>query len=180
MATRIIEVAKLQPGINKPEGTLGEHYLMFFPQTKRVLGFNSQGEMVSNVDVDRNDILVYNAGEIRIMTPWRARVYRLIGYCNLIITDEVPKTHNEGCTCTTSRRSANGNFYRRVNSHLCLRITGRGNEAFSYGTGYVSAIIAKSPQDILKFLGKRENVNLVKDRAFDLSTYWVDSKGNKI
>ena len=179
MATRILRVSTLTSGTNLVAGTLGNHCLVYCPESHKVYGF--QGDYpICSVDVEKDDILIYNCGEIKVMEPWRKRAYNLIGYMPITITKRIPKTHDEGVYCTTSKRSASGDFYRRVNKHICLRATGRSNELFSYDTGYVSGIYATSIEELLKFLGKRENVALVKAHSFSLRSYWVDSKGNRI
>ena len=154
MATRIIRVETLKPGFNQPLGVLGDHHLLYFPKTGKVFGFSSKGDLISNIDVEKDDILLYNCGEIKVMSSWRKRVYNLTGKLVKIV-DSIPQDQN-----------LEGECLRRVNSQVGYIIR-EGKERH-----YISSILTTTPAALLKFLGKRENVAFFKSPGCSPNVFW--------
>lgn len=158
MATRVVRVNTLKPGYNKPSGTLGEHHIMFFPKTKKVFGFDSHGVLVSNINVEKNDILLYDCGEVKVMTPWRARVYNLTGKFVKVVKEI--KQDEDYC----------GDFYRKVNDYIGIYC----KKASLTGRHYIATIETTSPNKLLKFLGKKDNVWYFKDMVVTERIFFQD------
>jgi hypothetical protein len=183
MATRILEVRSLKPGANYLPGTLGRHHLVFFPKAMKVLGVASNGRIISNVDVERGDVLSYNCGEVKVLPAWRARLFKAIGYLPVEIRKDIPVTHDEGTMYDHNKRSSRGDFYRRVNKDVCLVFRGRYNDLFSWGYGYVACVIANSPKAIFELLDNKEFRDMLRGGrepicTFNGERYCVREKGN--